>query len=365
MKKMLFISNTSNAITNFTIPSIVAAKRLGYEVHLAANYSDFDGINDYGVIIHHLDIERNPFNFRNLKAYRQLKKVLEKNNFDMIHCNTPVGGVLGRFVGKKYGIRKIIYSAHGFHFYKGAPLINRSLYWVAEYYMAKMTDALITINQEDYEAGKKLNLKAGGKVFYIPGVGIDLDSYQTDENLRTSLGLSQDDTLLISMGDLIKRKNYEVAIKALDACQDPSIKYLICGTGPLEDSLKLLVSELGLSKQVFFLGFRRDVVALLNTADIFLFTSLQEGLPRSTMEAMTSGLPCIVSKIRGNTDLITQGGFLIDPMDISGFSEAIETLASNKSMMAFMSQFNKEAAKSFDVEVIKGKMYEIYKEVLE
>ena len=181
MKKILFISNISKKITNFSIPSIIAAQSLGYEFHLAANYSAFDDdASKYNVKIHHLDLARNPFSVKNIRAYKQLVNLIQEEEFDVIHCNTPTGGVLGRLCGKKAKVKKIIYSAHGFHFYNGAPLINNTLFKWVERWLAHYTDAIITINKEDFEAAQKFRLRNGGKVYYVPGVGVDTNSYQLE-----------------------------------------------------------------------------------------------------------------------------------------------------------------------------------------
>ena len=165
MKKILFISNISNRITNFSLPSIYAAKNLGYEFHMAANYSNFnDEPEKYDVKLHHIDLDRNPFSKQNIIAYKQMLELIEKEKFDVIHCNTPIGGVLGRLCGKKADVPKVIYTAHGFHFI-GASLINRTIFKWAEIWMARYTGAITTIIR-DYQATLKLKLRKGGKVYY-------------------------------------------------------------------------------------------------------------------------------------------------------------------------------------------------------
>ncbi len=366
-KKILFISNISNKITNFSLPSIYAAKNLGYEFHMAANYSNFnDDPEKYGVKLHHIDLNRNPFSKQNITAYKQMLELIEKEKFDVIHCNTPIGGVLGRLCGKKAGVPKIIYTAHGFHFYKGASFINRTVFKWAEMWMAKYTDAIITMNEEDYQAAQKFKLRNNGQVYYVPGVGVDTEMYQLEnvdsKELRDSLGLSIDDIVLIAMGDLIDRKNYASSIKAIAKANNQKLHFLICGKGPKLEALQKLASDLEVEKQIHFLGFRTDIKELLTIADIFLFTTYQEGLPRSMMEAMSAGLPCIASKVRGNVDLIQEGvgGFLRDPDDSEGFAEAINRLALDKALREKMKASNLETIKKFDVENVKKEILSIY-----
>ncbi|MFS0614942.1 glycosyltransferase family 4 protein [Lederbergia ruris] len=371
MKKILFISNITKKITNFSIPSITAAQQLGYEFHMAANLSNFaDDETDYNVTLHHINLDRNPFSIKNFRAYREMLTLIKKERFDVIHCNTPIGGILGRLCGKRAKIKNVIYTAHGFHFYKGAPLKNNIIFKMAEKWMAQYTDAIITMNNEDFKEAQKLKLRRNGRAYYIPGVGVDTKLYQDNQvdkkRLKESLTIKEDDILLISMGDLIQRKNYEASIEAIAKTDNPKLHYLICGVGPKLESLQILAKNRGIEKQIHFLGFRTDIKELLAIADIFLFTTYQEGLPRSLMEAMATGLPCVVSNVRGNVDLINnnEGGYLLDPDDIGGIAKAINKLASNKELRRNMSARNLEEIKRYDVENIKKEMQKIYREVL-
>ncbi|WP_045295441.1 glycosyltransferase family 4 protein [Priestia aryabhattai] len=367
IKKILFISNITNKISNFSYPSIVAAQSLGYEFHLAANLSGFtDDASKYSVTLHHIDLERNPLSLKNIKAYRQMVELIKKENIDVIHCNTPIGGILGRLCGKKENVPKIIYSAHGFHFYEGASLINNTFYKWAEVKMAHHTDAIITMNEEDFKAAQEMRLRNDGNVYFIPGVGVDTTAYQLSKvdniGIKESLGLKEDDIVLIAMGDLIARKNYKASIEAIFKAKNNKLQFLICGKGSELTALQQLVKKLRLENQVHFLGFRKDVKDLLNIADIFLFTTYQEGLPRSMMEAMSAGLPCVASNVRGNRDLIKngEGGFLCNPNDIDGFAKAINLISTNHTLRKEMGLRNLESIRRFDVENVKSEMKNIY-----
>lgn len=377
MNKILFITNLANKIGSFSLQSISASKSIGAEFYMAGNWAnakneDFASFeSEYGIHIINIPISRNPFAKTNFTAYKELVALIRKENIDYIHCNTPTGGILGRLAGKKCKVKKVIYQAHGFHFYKGAPKKNWLVYYPVEKWLAHHTDALITINREDFElAERKMKLRKGGKVYYVPGVGIDTSQYglskESREGKRLELGLSGNDVALISMGDLIERKNYDTAIRAIAKANDPALQYFICGKGPMEEALKALAESLGVSGQIHFLGFRSDIKELLSAADIFLFTTKQEGLPRSMMEAMASGLPCVASKIRGNTDLIEEGegGFLCAPTDSDGFAQAIGMLCHDTSLCTKMSEFNRAKIKEFDVSVVEKEIRSIYAEVL-
>jgi len=385
MKNYLFLGNgykpqkeTADSLSpykldNVSLPCVEVAIDMGYSVYMGINrtYAEKLECISAKVKFYNACTYRSLLDIKsNYTAYRNLMCVLKGREFDVIHCNTPIGGLIGRVCGKQTKVRKIIYTAHGFHFYKGAPLFNRTILKWAEMIMARWTDAIITMNQEDYEAAKKFKLKKGGKIYNIPGIGINTTDYQNididKEELRFNLSLRNDDIVLISMGDLIKRKNYEISIKAIAEANNTRLQYLICGRGPKLEELKKLAQDLNVEKQIHFLGFRSDIKELLQIADIFLFTTFQEGMPRSMMEAMSSGLPCIASKIRGNVDLIEdgKGGFLMDVSDVQGFANAICILAGNKKLRDEFRNSNLNTIKNFDIKNVKKVINDIYKEVL-
>lgn len=343
----------------------------GYEVHSCANYTNFkDDKNKYEVKMHQIDFYRNPFNFKNFKAYKQLINLMRNEEFDLVHCNTPIGGFLGRICAKKCRVSKVIYTAHGFHFYKGNNRIKNLVFKNIEKWLAKYTDVLITINKEDYEEAQKFKLRNNSKrVYKVHGVGIDtkkiIYSEIEKEELRNELKISSDDIVCIAMGDLIKRKNYSASIKAIANTQNSKIHLLICGNGYEKENLIKLAKSLNIEKQIHFLGFRDDIKKLLSISDIFLFTTFQEGLPRSLMEAMASGLPCVVSKIRGNVDLIenNKGGFLCKPNDNISFSNALNELAHDTLLREKMGKINLEEIKKYDVNVVKSEIKEIYSNI--
>ena len=375
--KILYILNVANRVNNFCMSSLVAAKKMNIEYHIAGNWgyaSDLERTTDeekYEIYIHQIDFIRTPLDIRNYKAYKQLTEIVERENYDAIHCNTPIGGVLGRLVGKKCKVSNVIYQAHGFHFYKGAPKKNWLVYYPVEKWLARHTDALITINSEDFELAKtKLKLRKNGKVYYVPGVGIDTTQYalsaKAREDKRIELKLNENDVALISMGDLIERKNYDTAIRAIAEAKNPALQYFICGKGPEEENLKALAESLGVSKQIHFLGFRSDIKELLAAVDVFLFTTKQEGLPRSMMEAMASGIPCVASKIRGNTDLIdgTEGGYLCETTDVPAYAEALNLLANDRSLREKMGRNNLITIQQFSTETVNEEIRKIYESEL-
>lgn len=368
----VFESIESYEPSSFSKAAIMTAEEMGWELHMGINRNHPELIKSigYDIKFYNQHTYRNIFALRdNLVAYKNLCRYLKDNpQIDIIHCNTPIGGVVGRLAGKKFK-KKVIYTAHGFHFFKGAPLFNQTILKWIEMWLAHYTDVLITINQEDYEASQKFRLKKGGKAVYVPGVGIDLTSFcplsdSEKENKRTELGLSLKDFVLISIGDLNDNKNTATIISALQNTPD-NCHILICGEGPLKQNLISLAKEKGVDTRCHLLGFRKDIKDLLYISDAFVMASQREGLPRSTMEAMAVGLPCIVSDIRGNRDLIEDGknGFLVSPTDVLGYSKAVNRLKDDIELRNSMSRYNHEKIKEFDIDVVQGQLLNIYKEL--
>lgn len=356
---------------SFSKSAIWAAKEMGWTLHMGIHRHHPASIKslDFDIKFYNQNSYRNIFAFRdNWKAYKNLCRYLKDNpEIDVIHCNTPIGGVVGRLAGRKFK-KKVIYTAHGFHFFKGSSLISQTILKGIERYLAIFTDILITINEEDFTTAKKFKLKTNGKVFYVPGVGIDTKSYGNPLNrneIRDKLGLTSDDFVCICMGDIVKRKNYRTAIEAIAKTGNEDIHFLICGVGSEMPILQNLASELNISNQIHFLGFRKDIKDLLYASDCFLFSSLQEGLPRSTMEAMAAGLPCIVSDIRGNKDLIInhKGGYLIPPTNSKEFAKAILNLKANPGIRREMSDWNLKRIEDFSLDVVKQQFLEIFKQI--
>lgn len=376
--KLLYILNVADRVNNFSYTSMLAAKELGFEFHIAGNWSyasDREKIADeekYGIKIHQIDFVRTPYHPGNIKAYKQLKTIAKNEQYDIIHCNTPIGGVVGRIIGKKLKTKKIIYQAHGFHFYKGAPKINWLIYYPIEKRLAKYTDAIITINQEDFALAKeKFRLKNHGEIYYVPGVGTDTDFYNFDcgtrEIHRTELGLSDSDFAILSVGRLEMNKNTETLIKAMAVMKNENVKLIVCGDGEQREYLEKLSERLGTEKSVTFLGTVSNLQEIYRAVDALASSSYREGLSRTVMEAMASGLPCIVSKIRGNTDLIEdgKGGFLCEPDNANAYAQAITALLQDVSLRESMKNENLKRIRSFSIPTVVSETKKIYSEAIE
>ena len=292
---------------------------------------------------------------------------MKENQYEFIHCHTPIGAVIGRFAAHKTQ-RKVIYTAHGFHFYKGCPIQNWILYYPVEKFLSKWTDVLITINHKDYQLAKK-NFHAK-KTIHIHGVGIDIDQINDcsgNRNLiRNHLGLSEDDFVVVSVGELNENKNQSVIIRAIRAISNKKIKYLICGTGSYADKLTKLIEELNMQESVEILGFREDIFCILKAADCFAFPSRREGLGLAALEAMAVGLPLITSNSGGILEYSINNvtGFVNDVDDVKGFAHSIEELFKNPQMRMKMGNYNKEAVKKYSVKNVNTIMEKVYRMVV-
>lgn len=374
MKKVLFVATVVKLhVMVFHIPYLEWFKKNGYEVHVAAR-NDYDNKEECVIPFcdkfHDLPFERSPLRRNNFQVYKELKKIIDTEEYEIIHCHTPMGGAIGRLAAHSTRVKgtNVIYTAHGFHFYKGAPLVNWLVYYPIEKWLARYTDILITINKEDYEKVKsKFSAK---RVLYIPGVGIDLEKFnkvELDRDLkRSEMGLQEDAFVILSVGELNKNKNHEIIIRAIAKIDNTNIHYIICGQGELHEYLWNLSKELCLENQVHLLGFRKDILEICKISDLFAFPSYREGLSLSLMEAMAAGLPVVCSKIRGNVDLIEdgKGGYLRNSDDVDGIAEAINTLVNDEELRKTTGLSNIKNIRKFDVKNVKKEMEKIYLDIL-
>lgn len=370
--KILYVTTISNTMEFFP-EHIKMMQAKGNVVELACCMqrpfsSQVEGL---GCKFHELAFSRNPLSPQNIKGYRMLRQLVKKEGYDLVHCHTPIAAACTRLAcrsARKKGL-KVMYTAHGFHFFKGATLKNWLLFYPMEKLCAKYTDALITINKEDYAlAQRKMKAKT---VHYVPGVGIDVAKFanaKVNKNeKREELGLPYNAFVLLSVGELNRNKNHEAIVRAMALLRNPAIHYIIAGNGGRKEYLLRLAESLGISQNIHLLGFRRDIAELCKTADVFCFPSYREGLSVAVMEAMVSGLPVVCSDIRGNNDLIhpERGGYLCAPFSVEGFAAAIGQLAADAGLRESFGNYNKEAALQYGYEKINQLMFAIYESTKE
>lgn len=371
MKKVLLTATVQSHIAQFHLPLIDMLKSNGYEVHVAArnNLAEKNGLKlESPNKIFDIPFERSPFSKKNIKAYKELKSILFENKYDIIHCNTPMGGLITRLAAKEFRKKgtKVFYTAHGFHFYKGAPLKNWLIYFPIEKYMASYTDKLITITKEDYEIASKY-FKTN--VCHIHGVGANSKRYfpytnEEIEKLKQELGYKKDKFLLLCTGELNKNKNQTKVIKAVYEVLEEidNIILLLAGNGPKDQELKELVNRLGLGNNVDFLGYKTDLEKYVNICDISISASLREGLPLNILEAMLCGKPVIASINRGHKELIIDGenGFVIDNKDSVGLKEKIILLLNNKELRKTMGSNAQKNIQEFTDLNVQKELIKIY-----
>ena len=367
-KKVLFTATVDSHILHFHIPYLKLFKDNGYEVHVATNGNEDIPYCDKK---HVISFERSPYKINNLKAIRQLRKIINEEGFDIIHCHTPMGSVVTRLAAKsarKKGTR-IIYTAHGFHFYKGAPKLNWFLFYPVEKYLSKYTDTLITINKEDYDLAKRKFRKCND-IKYVPGVGIDEKKFdfkmskKERDDLRKSLGLKSDDFVMIQVGELNKNKNQIMSINAMKKITNEynNIHLLLVGDGSMKDYYNIQIKNNNLENNVHLLGYRSDVSKLLKVSDILLSLSYREGLPVNVIEAEFCGLPIIATNCRGNRDLVknNKNGYLVNLDDDESFRKRIEELYKNKEKYKTFKECSKKEVKQYMLENILESMKKIY-----
>ncbi|WP_246879932.1 glycosyltransferase family 4 protein [Bacillus suaedae] len=331
VKKVLYCATVDYHFSAFHLPYMQWFKEQGWDVHVAAAGNNELPFTDKKFTI---PIHRSPFKLSNFKAYKQLRTLMKEHDYDIIHSHTPLGGVIARLAARKARKQgtKVIYTAHGFHFCKGAPLLNWLVYYPIEKYLSKDTDCLITINSEDYQLAKDHHFKAK-KIKHINGVGVDTERYKPvsekgKEEAKRKFGYQASDFLLIYAAEFNKNKNQQLLIKALARVKDelPVARLLLAGEGPLKEQCRELAENLGIEDRVEFMGFRHDLEHLLPACDLAVASSLREGLPVNIMEAMACGLPVVASQNRGHRELIAErkNGFLVDPYDVDGFASRLE-----------------------------------------
>jgi glycosyltransferase involved in cell wall biosynthesis len=370
-KKIAFVATLYKHLADFSIPHMRLLQSFGFEIHVYAYEARRkQDLEEIGIICHDLPLGRNPFHWKNISAIKDLTKSFKHEKFAMIHCHTPMGGVVGRIAGNFAKIPNVVYTAHGFHFYKGSSRISWLLYHTVEKFLAKWTDYLILVNEEDYLIGKTFKVRK--TVNWIPehtsikkfDIDIDLDFY------RNKIDLQPSDFVFICVAELISRKNHIQIIESLNKIAKKenykTVKCLFVGEGELLASLQKKVNDMDLEDVVKFLGFRKDIPELLNISDVAILVSYQEGLPVFGLESIASGLPFITTDIRGSQDLVLdyENGIKVKPDDIEATAKAMMYMIENKIVLKKMGLKSKEISLQYDESIILEKTEKIYVQAL-
>lgn len=369
-KKALLVTTVSGFVPQFEMNNVRLLQEKGYEVHYAANFDmpsygdNNDRLEGTGIRCHQLRFAREPWKPQNMSAVRELTALIRREDFSLLHCHTPMGAACARVAAARAGLYNVIYTAHGFHFFTGAPKKNWLIYYPVEKLLSRVTDSLLLINREDYERARQHFYARHTDL--LPGVGIDIAAVQrgaaAGRELREELGIPAEQQVLLTVGEMIPRKNQKLLLEVLKRLGNPRITLIILGHGKLEEALRARTRELGLTAQVMFPGYRTDVFRFYGIADLFLFPSLQEGLPVAVMEAMAAGVPVVASAVRGNRDLILpgQGGELLPPHDAAAWGKIVSILLRDCKKREAFGLYNKTRVSAFSREANETKMREIY-----
>lgn len=366
--KILFLTTILSTANAFLIPHIQMLLDMGYQVDIATNpntqldESIRDKVTVYPIEFHR-ELKKNNF----INHIKELRQIIKTNDYDLVHTHTPVASAIVRLAIKKNERTKVLYTAHGFHFYKGAPLKSWLAFYPIERYLLKYTDGIITINNEDFQFIKKTAPK---KAYHTHGVGVNLcrfceESADSRNILHEELELNDQVKIILSVGELNQNKNHKVVIEALNYLNE-NVHYVVCGDGKGVNSLKELIKELNLEDRVHLLGKRSDIPNILCASDIFVFPSWREGLSVALMEAMAMGKPIIASNIRGNNDLIEheKGGLLFDPASSEELANDVEFLLNHKEICEEFKEFNSKKIKNYSIDSVKEELKEIYMDFL-
>lgn len=377
MKKILYITTISGFLPQFEKNDVKIMQEMGYEIHYASNFSNpiypFEEgkLIEQGIILHRIDVSKSPLKLReNIRAVKQLRQIIDEERIDMIHCHNPMGGVAGRAAAHlSKADPYVIYTAHGLHFYQGAPLLNWQLFYPAEKFLARWTDVIITINEEDYlRVKRKFHMKSQGFVRQIHGVGVDMERFsprpERSVSKRKELGIPETAFHIVTAAELNDNKNQKVIIEAIAGLGRNDICYSLCGKGPNEEALRKLIAEKHLEGRVRLLGFRTDMEEILQTADVFAFPSIREGLGIAAVEALACGVPLIVSDNRGSREYAEKdrNSIVCKAEDVESFRQAIERLYRDAEYRKRLAEHCRQSADKFSVGETMKIMRSVYEE---
>lgn len=361
--KILMVTNKVKTYSLSSQITYEALLRLGHEVVWAADFSKFIGDkNVIPAVTEQISINTNPLNRNNISVYKRLIEIIDQHHIEAVMCSTPIGGALARLAAKRKRIKPVLYEAHGFLFFKGAPLINRTVYKWEEQILAHCTDVLITITEEDYAEAQKLKLRGKTFPYMVHGAGVNVGVQVNGDRAakRRSIGVPDNTFLIVSAGELNRNKNTEVIVRAL--INVPNAHYVACGVGPEEENLRKLAEQLGIEDRFHLIGYRTDMPEILACADAFTIMSFREGMPRALLEAMDLGLPCVGSNTRGIRDLVDfEGGYICEPTDAKAFAVAFNHLRSDKTLCDRMGKHNQTKVQAYSADVVRQELYDIYR----
>lgn len=367
-RKILFVATVEQHLLAFHLPVMKWFQDSGFEVHVATNLQGrHNEFRDNGIVAHKIDFTRSPYSPKLGYALKQLMRVMRLNIYSLVHVHTPVAAFLGRLAARLTSTAPVLYTAHGFHFYRGAPWYNWLIYYTAERIAARWTDGLITMNSEDYENAQRLGFIPNKNLFFVHGVGVDFDRYSLPASdgisIRSALGIGPNEVVFTCIAELNKNKNHDFLFDAWEqvAATHKNAHLLLVGSGKREALLRRRVVQEHLPN-VHFLGYRQDIPQILAATDAVVLASKREGLPRCIMEAMAAGRPVVATNVRGNRDLVDDRvtGLLVAVDDVSVLVKALKRLAEDSGLREVMGKSGFGRAHLYSLESVKDKMHEVY-----
>lgn len=370
--KVLITATVLSHIAQFHRPLAEMLHSHGFEVHVAGkdNLALKNGLRiDWADKIFDIPFSRSPKSFDNIKAYRQLRKIIDSENYSHIHCNTPMGGIVTRLAARharKNGT-EVIYTAHGFHFHKRASKQAWIIYYPIERCFANLTDKLITINHEDHNLASR---KFSCDVYYTHGVGVNSERYVPlsgeEERLAlcNELGVSSESKIILSVGELLPNKNQRMIIEAMPliVAKLPDALLILAGNGPMKDELQDLINTLGVKDNVRMIGYCTFLEKYQKIASLLAACSYREGLPLNLVEAMLAMNPIVASHNRGHDELVADGqtGYLVDVDDVEDMSDKIVQLLIDDNKNHRMGEKARDYALDFSYDNVKNELKSVY-----
>lgn len=377
-KKALIIAGTASMISQFNLLNIEVLKEYGYDVEIACDFVYGNNIDDKeksrfknelkdnNIVYHQIDFSRNFLNiFGHIKAFKQIKKLKDTQHYDLVHCHMPISAFLTKLAFKNDKTTRVIYTAHGFHFFKGAPLINWLIYYPLEKISSKWIDTLILINNEDYQlARERLLVK---NVYLTPSIGVDIDRFKNCEcdkkEMLSKYNIPDNAFILLSVGELIHKKNHISVLKALSKLNNPNIYFLLVGIGKDKEELENSVHKLNLDNNVRFLYYQKEIEKIYNISDCLIHIPFREGLGMAPLEAMTSGKPLITSYINGIKDYTENevSGICVNPNFIDEIVNAINRMYDDADFRKKCSINNIKTVEKYGKNKVRELLKEVYK----
>jgi glycosyltransferase involved in cell wall biosynthesis len=317
------------------------------------------------VMVPHMVRDINPRD--DIKAVRSLYKLFKEGGYDIVHCHSSKAGILGRVAAKLAGIKRIIYTAHGFVFNEPMSSIKRTIYVFIEKIGAMLGDKVIAVSKKDCDSALENKIVNKEKLTFIPNAipEINKDLLKEPLEMKVELGLPASEFVIGTISNFYETKGHAYLIEAVKKLYDEGYKFstVFAGQGPKLDEMKDLAKEYGC---ITFLGYREDNYDIMNTLDLFVLPSIKEGMPYVILEAMSIGKPVLCTKVGALTDMISDGvnGYIVEPQDSGLIFHKLRWILENKDKLESIGMAGeKYVNEHFSMAKFTESVISIYKEV--